>query len=217
MTGTVARFLASPLGLSLTAVFLTILSVIPPLAFGLRSMDPFANLVQAAAAILCLIIVPLLIVRYLFKGNPADYGWRLPEKGSKPVATTLLVLVPLVLLMAGIAHAPGFKEYYERPLSAEPGILFVMFLVPAAYYAAEEFLFRGFLLMPLWRSLRLGGIALSLALFTLLHLGKPALELALAALIGVLLCWLSLRTKSFVPAAIVHYVIAVALNVLVSV
>lgn len=167
-------------------------------------------------AVLWLGCVPFLIIRYVWKERVVDFGFRVPESWGRASILTFLcvsVFVPIILVSA---TNNVFREFYSL---AGIGIFrFLLFgvILPLIYYFAEEFLFRGFLFFSLWKKIGWHSIWVSNILFALLHVSKPSLEIVFAFIAGIAFSYLSLKTRSFIPAAIAHAVLAITLNVLVT-
>ena len=87
-------------------------------------------------------------------------------------------------------------------LRARRGYFVVGLLAPLA----EELVFRGAVLRALlrWHKNAWVGIAISAALFALIHM-NPA-QLPHAFLVGLLLGWMYYRTDSIVPGVVFHWV-----------
>jgi membrane protease YdiL (CAAX protease family) len=80
---------------------------------------------------------------------------------------------------------------------------------------ALESCVRGFLFFPLLRRAGFAGaVAALLPLYVWLHLGKPPLELLLAAWAGLVFFAAAARTGSFLPAFAAHWAVAVTIDLL---
>lgn len=186
-----------------------------PVLFGFSRGSLLSTAVLTASALVCFIAVPLLYTKYVLRTPFAAVGWRFPDKSSGVIRLTLLVLAPHVVVLGALSFIPAFREFYTFPTTA--GVSHLAFVIPFSilYYAAEEFLFRGFFFLSLEKISVWGAYAANAVLFALLHLGKPSFEVVFAVVSALLLCWLTKQTRSFIPAAAVHFSIAVFLNVLI--
>jgi membrane protease YdiL (CAAX protease family) len=89
-------------------------------------------------------------------------------------------------------------EDRPRPLA------FDLFLIAASPAVCEELLFRGAILSGLRRGLRPGGAALACGvLFGLFHL--QLVRMVPTALLGVLLSWIAIGSRSIIPAMLFHF------------
>ncbi len=194
----------------LTLVLATLASL--PLAFG-ASPDTFLGAAAVAgAALIFLAGAPALIVRSIYKERLAQYGMRLPVLSKESAAAFLAAAAASFLPLFYFAALPEFQAFYQLPQPLSSALLA---LVPLSflYYLAEECFFRGFLTFALWKRAGLWMFPMLAALFALLHFGKPPLEIAYAALMSFPLCWLSLASKSFFPAALIHFLAALSLTI----
>jgi membrane protease YdiL (CAAX protease family) len=76
-----------------------------------------------------------------------------------------------------------------------------------------EFLCRGYLLFAFER--RVGGaaaIAIQTIPFAVMHVGKPGPEAIGAIIAGIVLGIIALRNRSFIPGTILHWSVAVTLD-----
>lgn len=110
-------------------------------------------------------------------------------------------------LAATFAAMPSMRAYYFARIP--PDHVPLLFGLLGAYFVAEEFFFRGFLLFPLHRCC--GNIAnfVQAIPFTLFHIGKPPVEIAVSFGAALLFGHIALRTRSFLPAAALHWSFAV--------
>jgi membrane protease YdiL (CAAX protease family) len=179
----------------------------------LGRLAPIAGCLSSfAVCVVLYLLLPLLALRLL--GEPLrEYGlgpgrWRL---GLVLSGVLLAVTLPVVLVAA---RWPAFAAHY--PLAPAAGRSLQLFAVYeagyVAYFVAWEHLFRAFLLVGLYRRIGLHAVAVTTLVFVLAHFGKPELETLGSAVAGLVLGWLALRTRSFWWGALVHAVVAVAMD-----
>lgn len=185
------------------SVFVLAFAASMPIAFGATKATALGGAVLALAALLCFAGIPLIIITRVFRESPRDYGFRLPENAKQAFIRGLLVFIPHALAGFLLLQSPEVRAYYSLAGRSLGEIAFFLPLL-AAYFFAEEALFRGFFLFALARY-RAWGVVINVIVFTLLHGGKPGPEMVYAALSAALLCWLTLKTKSFVPAVLIHF------------
>jgi len=172
-----------------------------------------------AGLYLALPLVSLPILRLwpgpLLRIRPADLGfgignWRLwlPD-----ITILYLVMLPLVVWAATRAQFRNVYPYFhlarlglKNLIRAELALLVLMF--------AWEFLFRGYLLFGLERRLGNYAIVVQMVPFALMHLGKPELEAYGSIIAGLVLGIIAVRGRSFLPAFILHYAVALSLDLL---
>ncbi|OGM94104.1 hypothetical protein A2610_01890 [Candidatus Wolfebacteria bacterium RIFOXYD1_FULL_48_65] len=211
-----SRILHHPLGLIGLVFFLSAApSVFLPFSYLYQHISlPFRTIILSLVALVFLMLVPMAVIVFLFEEKLSAYGWRLPvdtHASRRLIIASTLVLLPFIFYLS---TQDIFHGYYSRY-----GIGFLEFLVTGGiftflYYLAEEFLFRGFLFFGLWPRLGYHSFWIIGSLFAFLHITKPPAEIILSFFASIIFCYLSLKTKSFLPAAIVHFIIAVVLNVL---
>lgn len=183
--------------------------------FSWRGLLP---LVVASEALLGMFLLPILFVKYVFKNKLADFGFCFPRQKNKALVFSGLVIFLFSPLMIFLSRTEQFRTYYFLSVSEKtPGyFLFAAVFLPALYYFAEEFLFRGFLFFGLWPKLKYHSFWVCSLIFAFFHLTKPPLEILFAFVLSFILCSLSLRFRSFLPAALVHFSVALILNVLIN-
>ena len=80
------------------------------------------------------------------------------------------------------------------------------------YYFSEEFFFRGFLFLLLWKKVRWHSFWITDILFAAAHILKPGLEILLCIPASVIFNVLTLYSRSIVPALMVHLIVGMSLN-----
>lgn len=165
---------------------------------------------------LLLLVVPLLVIRFVFREHPRDYGWQI---GRADIwGKYLLIFVIVFLPVAAIAsRLPQFNGFYPRySYAREEHLLIIPSIVGwGVYFLAWEFFFRGFMLQGLGR--RLGGIAIFIQMvpFTMAHFPKPELEALSAVIAGLALGLMAWRSRSFVGTWLLHWLAATLLDLFV--
>lgn len=142
---------------------------------------------------------PLAIVLVVFRDHPARYGLRLGNvrAGLALVVVGCAVMTPLVLWFATL---PDVRAFYAPSAAPLP----VLLATNALDLTAAEFLFRGFLMFTLVRSIGPLGVLVATMPFVFGHLGKPELELLSTLGGGLVYGWLAWRTGSIVWGAAGH-------------
>ena len=172
-----------------------------------------SGIVAFVSAFVLLGVTPALLARPLLGRGPTDLGigigdWR---RG-----------LPLLALGIVVAGGIGYRSATSPDLAAVYPLGSVT-LAPAAfaihvvgylvYYTGFEYHYRGFLLLGLREHLGDGAANLLQAgLATLVHLGKPPVELAAVIPASLLFGWIALRTRSIWYAVIIHGVVGIVLD-----
>ncbi len=166
--------------------------------------------------------VPMLTILFVFREEPARFGFTLG--GSTRLWFVAAALFGgLVLIMLPASRWSAFQEYYPifrrypefagafagypkaNPLSVAPWLMAYAEVSYGMYLFCWEFFFRGYLLFGLARSLGWPAILVQAAAFGLLHLGKPAAEVAASFGAGIILGIMAFNAKSFVPCFVLHW------------
>jgi membrane protease YdiL (CAAX protease family) len=205
------------------------------LFFANPALTPFERYHQVNDTVL--LIVPLLVILLLLRQNPTEFGLAVGDQkfGYRATAIAILCMVPILWYASS---QPTFQNYYGNTLAqklAVGGYAFSPYFRPplhldgliyyesvmGVYFFCWEFFFRGFLLFGLAKFKLLGewGAVFAQTLpFTLLHwslipaASKPPLEILSALFGGLILGALAVRTKSFFYGFLIHWAIALGLD-----
>jgi hypothetical protein len=247
---TVARMLHDPIGMILGSAFLLLmlwgphgnlelLGILWPGWHGPGS-DPAARAqivagipwdqewISFAIGCLLVVVVPILLIKLVYKARLRDFGLGPPEPGRWR----------LTLLSAGllfVASLPGF--WFATSLASmrstyplyrggfEDVGQFVVYQVGyLLFFVAIEFIFRGYLLFGLYRArdedalpgteglrgpLVFGyyAIFISMLSYTAWHLGKPVPELWGTLVWGIAAGTVVLATRTIWPVVLVHWLL----------
>jgi membrane protease YdiL (CAAX protease family) len=153
-----------------------------------------------ATELIYYLLVPLAAGFLLFRDKPWDYGIRIGRWKSS-VILTAACLAAMSLILYAVGKMPEFRSYYHRYAIDWSELL----LDTALYMFAWEFLFRGYMLFGLEKSIGKSAIFVQAIPFVLLHLGKPFLETLACIPGGFILGYVAYRTRSFLPCFIIHF------------
>jgi membrane protease YdiL (CAAX protease family) len=161
--------------------------------------NPGMQRLQALDRLILYALIPLLIVVFGFRDQPARYGLRLGDWrwGLGLCLAGGAVMTPIVLWYAG---QPEARLWYAPSWSTLPDVL----VTNAIDLASAEFLFRGFLMFALVRAIGPIGVLVATLPFVFSHLTKPELELFSTLAGGMAYGWLAWRTGSILWGAIAH-------------
>jgi len=155
------------------------------------------------------LLVPLAAGWLLFRDKPWDYGIRIGHWKSSLIMT-LVSLAAMAPVLYAVSQMPEFRSYYGMQAIDWPKLL----LDNALYYFAWEFLFRGYMLFGLEKSIGKSAIFVQVIPFVLRHLGKPLLETLVCIPGGAVLGYVAYRTRSFLPCFVIHFGIYVMMILL---
>jgi len=146
------------------------------------------------------LLVPLAAGWLLFRDKPRDYGIRIGHWKSAMILIAIC-LATMALVIYGVSKIPEFRSYYHKS-----DIDWSEFLLhKALYYFAWEFLFRGYMLFGLEKSIGKSAIFVQTIPFVLLHLSKPFLETLACIPGGFIFGYVAYKTRSFLPCFIIHF------------
>jgi CAAX protease family protein len=164
--------------------------------------------------VLCYFLLPSMTV-VLTGGRLTDYGLLIRGIGRSLPLYAALYFAMLPLIVA-VSFTEAFQNYY--PFYAYAGESRSGFLLWESMYAMQfvvlEFFFRGFLLFSLVRYIGVYAIFVMVIPYCMVHFGKPFAEVLAAIPAGVLLGYLSLKTRSIWLGAALHIAVAWTMDVL---
>jgi membrane protease YdiL (CAAX protease family) len=153
----------------------------------------------SATKLIYWLLVPLAAGWLLFRDKPWDYGIRI-GRWKPAIILTAAYLAAMSLILYAASKMPEFRSYYHMHVIDWPRWL----LKWALYMFAWEFLFRGYMLFGLEKSIGKSAIFVQTIPFVLLHIGKPFLETLASIPGGFIWGYMAYRTRSFLPCFITH-------------
>jgi membrane protease YdiL (CAAX protease family) len=178
------------------------------------NLERSAELYHFLSSFVLLGIIPVLVVRFVFREPLAGYG---VQRGD--VSFNLKILLVAVPLLVAITYPSSRRSEFvaEYPLDKTAGASATHFAIHAAtyllFYMGWEFFFRGFMQFGL--SDRLGptnAILVQTMASCLAHIGKPPGEIYGAIVSGVIWGWIVSRTRSLWGVLVMHWALGVALD-----
>ncbi len=144
-------------------------------------------------------ILPLAVSGLMLRKSPFEMGLGLGKiRFWFPLSCLyLLFAIPLVYLGAS-SH--GMKTYY----ATRNFDIITYMLNTAVYMLGWEFFFRGYLLFGLREKFKEGSILIQMIPFTILHFGKPEIEVISCIISGTVWGYICYRGNSFWPAVLMH-------------
>jgi len=153
-----------------------------------------------ATELIYYLLVPLAAGFLLFRDKPRNYGVRI-GRWKEAIIIIPVCLAAMAVILYGVGKMPEFRSYYHRYAIDWSRLL----LDAALYMFAWEFLFRGYMLFGLEKSIGKSAIFVQAIPFVLLHFGKPFLETLACIPGGFILGYVAYRTRSFLPCFIIHF------------
>lgn len=160
-------------------------------------------------------LLPYLVWRFAFPtDNLRDLGLRFREfrRHAWLYAFFVVVMVPILLL---VSRQPDFGAYY--PICSTAGRSWLDFCVWEVVYIGQfvalEMFFRGWWIRTT-RVFGTGAIFSMIVPYSMIHFGKPYLEVCSALIAGAVLGSLSIRTRSIWAGVAVHVTVALMMDIL---
>ncbi|MBE0433966.1 CPBP family intramembrane metalloprotease [candidate division WOR-3 bacterium] len=150
-----------------------------------------------------------------FRHAPKDYGISIGEPKKWFVDVLVFYLIFLVILFIAFKFT-NLSNIYPLYRKARHGYSFFFFyqLAQLWYMLGWEFFFRGFMLFGLEKSFGRLTVMVQALAFALAHFRKPQIEAYGAVLAGIILGLLALRSRSFLPCVVLHYMIVLTADIL---
>ncbi|MDY6788118.1 MAG: type II CAAX endopeptidase family protein [candidate division WOR-3 bacterium] len=200
--------------MTLFSVFLAviILSMFIP---GFREflIKPLVSWLMLAAA-----LIPSIVIALITKGKHLSHtGLNFKNMKLSVILTgaALIIMIPIVVIAS---RTGDFSKVYPLfNIMKRGGWTFVLYEIYfLLFFIAWEYLFRGFMLFSFVRHIRspLIAILLQAVIFTFAHLGKPEIETVSSLFGGLLLGIIIYRLKNIWPAVIVHFAIALTMDIM---
>ena len=159
-------------------------------------------------------IVPMLIIKLVFRENLTDYGLQLGN--WRWIMQITLIFAPIMFLLGMLTgrEAAFWDVYPYNPIVTTAPLLFLCHaLTYLTYYLGWEFFFRGFLQNGLRNSCGIySAILVQTMASTLLHFGHPMTETLGSIAGGLLWGFLALRCRSIWAGFLQHSVLGIALD-----
>lgn len=152
------------------------------------------------------------------KYSPFKYTFTLGDykTGLKLVALFVSVTVSIHVLLTLFGVIPeGIYPSCKSPLIRQYLLVFLLFeLTQCLYMFGFEYFFRGFLVIEAEALFGNNALAVTLLPYIMIKFGKPPVEIYTAILVGIALAYMTIRTRSFVYAALSHFLLAAIVDVI---
>lgn len=171
------------------------------------------------AALVLFGLIPMGIVKFVFRETLADYGLRFGIR--KFTIRSFLLMAPFVAVIAfWTGHQPAFFDVYPLNETIRPqngqigyGLFAVHSVLYLGYYFGWEFLFRGFLQHGLSESCGVPtAILVQTLASTMLHYGHPGSEVFGSIAAGLVWGFLAVRTRSILSGMAQHALLGIVLD-----
>lgn len=157
------------------------------------------------------VLIPLTVA-YLLGFKPKELGFKIGKRDGYIWALALFLLSLPISVYA--SQLESFKAYYPIfAYSSWEDFLLKELLIGVIMFAHEAF-YRGILLFSLARKNELAAILAQNIPYTLVHIGKPPLEIPYSFIAGIVFAKIDLKSGSFLPSFLLHWAGAVVFDVL---
>jgi membrane protease YdiL (CAAX protease family) len=169
----------------------------------------------AVAGLLIRVLVPILLILFLLRENPLDFGLRLRGMLKHTPLYLLLFMLMLPVLYA-VSTTEAFQLKYPFYKGAVNGTWhFVWFeICYGIQFFSLEFFFRGFMTFGLYKRFGYYALLIMTIPYCLIHFGKPLPETIGAIGAGLLLGFLALRTGSVYLGTLLHWGVGLTMDAL---
>ncbi len=178
--------------------------------------DSYAYYYWFLTTAVTLLLVPALVARFGTKERLRNYGCQLGDQklGWSVTAAAWFLMIPVVIF-AVIVYPPFVAKYPLSKVVASSWQTFLSYqLAYGVYMFSWEFFFRGFMIFGLERKFGNYSILIQTIPFAVMHYSKPLPEALGSIVAGVLLGVLALETRSFIYGAVIHWLVAMTMDVM---
>lgn len=150
-------------------------------------------------------VLPLAIILFLFREQPAAYGFRL-GRWRTGLVWTLAGCAAMALVLFYVAQTPAMQAFYQE---RAPDTVWRLLYLTGVDLIGWEFMWRGVLLFAFARAFGPGpAIFLQAVPFAFMHLGKPEVEALSTIFGGAAFGWVAWQSRSFIYPFFIHWFIA---------
>jgi uncharacterized protein len=160
-------------------------------------------------------ILPLLLIKLVFKQTLSDYGLRIKGafKDYKLYVLMLCFMIPLVVFFS---QTESFQQRYPFYDLRKGESIYPNFIIWEIFYFLQffalEFFFRGFMLHGTKQRFGFYSVFVMTIPYCMIHFGKPLPETIAAIIAGIILGVLSLKSKSIWLGVTIHYSVAITMD-----
>lgn len=162
------------------------------------------------------VAIPALIIVFVLRARPGDFGFRVRGQWSqfRPYLLALAVMVPVVFTVSFLGSFQAKYPLYDYAVLGGWHFWGYHLFYGLQFLGLEAF-FRGFMLFGLYPRLGNHAIAVMMIPYVMIHFGKPMPETLSAIAAGFILGWLALKSKSFLWGWMLHWGVAITMDVMV--
>lgn len=180
-----------------------------------RSLIPYGC--WAAASLVLRVLIPLGCIVWWFKQSPKAYGFRLWKKGHAWIYLILYLLMLPVLV--GVSMMESFQSkypFYDQATDSLTHFLIYELAYGIQFFSLEAF-FRGFMIFALFKKFGYYSVVIMTIPYCMIHFGKPMPETIGAIFAGLLLGYLAIQSRSWIPGAFLHWGVGITMDLLATI
>jgi len=181
-----------------------------------QDAELYRALYWASVVIFFYLILPGICIKWVFRENFTDYGvnFKGAFKYYQLYVLMLIIMVPLVIYFSA---SESFLKMYPFYKVAPSDNLFPKFFIWEFFYFLQffalEFLFRGFILHGTKHRFGFYAIFFMTVPYCMIHFGKPMPETIAAIIAGVILGYMSLKSRNIWMGVFVHCSVAFMMDI----
>lgn len=199
----------------LTDAYARGLEVVGGMPNGLPNRQLAGLLFWAVGSLVTYVVLPVFVIKIVMRRSVRDFG--LSVRGilgsSWVYLAMLLVMLPILLYFSGTERFQNAYPFYD-PVAGEP--LWPAFFTWQMFYwcqfIALEFFFRGFMVHGLRHRFGIYSVFVMTVPYCMIHFGKPMPETFAAIVAGIVLGFMSLKTRSIWLGAALHIAVAASMD-----
>ena len=163
-----------------------------------------------------MLVIPLLLIIFVLKGKPSDFGFRLGDYkfGLISSAIFFVIMLPVIWLASG---SESFARTYPQGgimVKENFSVLLYYELFVGFYMLAWEFFWRGYMLFGLKEKFGYYAVFIQMIPFFILHKGKPEIETFASIFAALILGAQAIRANSFVYCFLLHWSVMISVDVI---
>ncbi len=171
----------------------------------------------AVGTLITYVVIPVLLIKLVFRERLRDYGLKVHGMFAG-CWIYLIFFAALFPCLLHLAQTAGFQAKYPFYDLAPGESLWPRFAVWEVFYTMQffclEFFFRGFVLHGTRRRFGAYAIFVMMVPYCMIHFGKPMPETFGAIGAGIILGFMSLKTRSVWLGAVLHVAVALSMDLL---
>lgn len=163
------------------------------------------------------LLIPVLAVKLIYKENLTDYGFNIKGalKKYKIYVYFFLFMLPLVFAVSFSSSFQSKYPFYDLAINENLYPNFILWqILYFIQFIGVEFFFRGFMVHGAKKGIGIYSVFVMTIPYCMIHFGKPMPETIAAIVAGIVLGFLSLKSKSIWLGIAIHYSVAITMDLL---